>query len=168
MNSDMSKSIRPSRVYVPVGLPGSGKSTWYNENMNSSIAHCSRDNWRFAYLGEFNGSYFSHEYDVFESWTDHMAELIKDGKDIYADATHLNHGSRRKLVNALNIKTNGAPYELIFIVFNLPIAECIRRNNLREGIACVPEDAIRNMAKRLVPPHKRDFPNIKAIWTIEE
>jgi predicted kinase len=64
----------------------------------------------------------------------------------YVDATHLTPWEREpyvKLARRYNLTL-----EALF--FNVPVEVCIERNRARERV--VPEEAIRTMAQKLVPP----------------
>lgn len=64
----------------------------------------------------------------------------------YIDATNLTPQDRRPYLQIAEL--HDCDIEAIF--FDVPIEECHRRNRARHRV--VPEEAIREMAERLVPP----------------
>ncbi len=125
------------------GIPGSGKSTYCKDKIkeNGSV-RVSRDDIRFALIDD-NEEYFSHENEVFREFIRIINEYLAndDVTDIYVDATHLNEKSRNKVLDRLHLKNANINVINFFIDCDL----AIKRNNMREGLAVVPEHVIRNM-----------------------
>lgn len=139
-------------LYVMVGLPGSGKSTYLQQFKKDCII-ISRDSIRFSMLGD---TYFDNEKLVFKEFVNQIQSAIDSNnyKSIYADATHISEKSRNKLLNKLNLK--GVSIHIIFI--NTPIDVCIERNSHRVGIEKVPEDVVRDFQDRLeLPTHNEKY-----------
>ena len=111
-------------------------------------AWCSRDIVRFSIIGE-DEDYFAREDEVFETWIFSIQEAIANSEieNVYIDATHLNEKSRDKVLNRLNLENA----TLCAVNFTVPLEECIRRNDLREGRAKVPRSVIRRMHFSFVP-----------------
>lgn len=152
-------------LYVMVGIPGSGKSTWATKNLKSA-EYISRDVVRMSIIKD-NEHLFSHEDEVYDKFTDILADGLLAGRNMVADATHLSHGARHKLVRALQ-KRGLTPdkYDIIFVVMDTPLAECVRRDEAREGRAHVTEPVIRNMNKSLTTPFVGEFENVKEVWIV--
>ena len=132
--------MKQKRLWLLVGAPGSGKSTWAKQQNGIWI---SRDAIRFSMLKE-GDHYFDHEDDVFSAFCNEIrkALLNTDDKDVYADASHLNWASRRKVLH------NIAPLDDIevgVVVFKTPLNVCFERNDTRIGHANVPHSVIRRM-----------------------
>lgn len=116
-------------LYLAVGIPGIGKSTWLKAHRKPKVEYISRDDIRFSLLkpGE---KYFAHENEAFKIFADKIRKSLLAGKDVFADATHINHFSRNKL------KRNISPnlYDHIYAFYfkgELPTA--YKRNSNRWG-----------------------------------
>ena len=136
-------------LYLTVGIPGSGKSTWCKQVANNSYsAHISRDIIRFALLDE-NDGYFDKETEVFDEFIREINEALKNDtiENVYVDATHLNEKSRNKVLNCLNL--NGVT--LYAVNFLTDIAIALERNELRAGRSVVPRSALLRMAFSFQP-----------------
>lgn len=141
--------MKRKKVWLMCGIPGSGKSTWVQKQMKTNPgAWCSRDIVRFSIIGE-DEDYFAREDEVFETWIFSIQEAIANSEieNVYIDATHLNEKSRDKVLNRLNLENA----TLCAVNFTVPLEECIRRNDLREGRAKVPRSVIRRMHFSFVP-----------------
>lgn len=147
-----------SKLVLMMGIPGAGKSTWLRKNMKPDGVIASRDAIRFNLLEE-GDEYFSRETEVFREYISQIVEALKADKTVYADATHLNQKSRAKVVNA--VKKFIIPDEIECIWLDTSYAVAIERNDLREGRALVPHDAIKRMFHQLEPPAAEEgFSNI--------
>lgn len=141
--------MKPKKVFILSGPPASGKSTWIQKQMKTNPGTwCSRDAVRFSMIGE-DEDYFARENEVFEAWIFSIQTAIANSaiENVYIDATHLNEKSRDKVLNRLNLENA----TLCAVNFTVPLEECIRRNDLREGRARVPRSVIRRMYFSFVP-----------------
>lgn len=153
---------------ILVGIPGSGKSTYAKKELQKKdkvIAYISRDIIRFGFLdsrGESN--YFRYEDEVFQNFIYQINKNLTLGVDeIIVDATHINTGSRMKLLKNLHLNKN---INIIFEVFNTPLEVCLERNNLRKGRERIPDSALKNMQKRFSPPNQFEIEKIKTMFEI--
>ena len=152
-------------LYVMVGIPGSGKSTWAKANLHNAD-YISRDVVRMSIVKD-NEDLFSHEDEVYDKFIRTLADGLGNGRNMVADATHLSHGARHKLVRALSkAGLTADKYNITFVVMDTPLAECIRRDATREGRAHVTEPVIKNMNKSLTTPYVGEFENVKEVWVI--
>ena len=146
--------MKPKKVFILCGPPASGKSTWIQKQMKTNPgAWCSRDNVRFSMVSE-DEDYFARENEVFDTWIFSIQAAIDNEaiENIYVDATHLNEKSRDKVLNRLNLENA----TLCAVNFIVPLEECIRHNDLREGRAKVPKSVIRRMHFSFVPVNITD------------
>ncbi len=158
-----------NKLYVMIGVPGSGKSTYVDKmlKLKPDLKIVSRDAIRFSMLAE-NDEYFSKENDVFKEFIYQIVKFLNEGYDVVADATHISFKSRAKLFNALKIDKEKT--EVIGIVMRTPLVECIRRNENRKGTRTyVPISEIRSMSFSLEEPtldeYNRIFDRIYTIFT---
>ena len=146
--------MKRKKVWLMCGTPGSGKSTWIQKQMKTNPgAWCSRDAVRFSMVSE-DEDYFARENEVFEAWIFSIQAAIANSaiENVYIDATNLNEKSRDKVLNRLNLEN----MTLCAVNFTVPLEECIRRNDLREGRAKVPRSVIRRMHFSFVPVNITD------------
>ena len=155
-------------LYVMVGIPGCGKSTWANKFIadRSNIDYISRDAVRLSIIKD-NEYIFAHEDEVYAKFVSNIVHCLGSNRDVVADATHLSHGARRKLVSALQAAgMTEDKYDIVFVMMDTPLTECIRRDLQREGRAHVTEPVIRNMFKSLSTPYVGEFNNVKEVWIV--
>ena len=157
-------------LYVMVGIPGSGKSTEARKMIEAdpSIIYISRDIVRLSVVKD-NEHLFSHEDEVYGIFCDNVAAALADAHDVIADATHMSPGARLKLINALNKRgMTTDKYQIVFVCMDVPVEECIRRDDAREGRAHVTAPVIRRMNRSLDFPTIDEFRNVKEVRIIHE
>lgn len=156
------------KLWIMVGIPGSGKSTWIRNHENffqPSYEIISRDQIRFNLLEE-GDNYFSKEKEVWKKYIDNTIVSLVMNEHTILDATHLNEYSRSKILRALKDHLINVEINAIMIDTGLEVA--LRQNNYREGIYKVPESAIYNMNSSMTTPTLEEgFDNIY-IWTKEK
>ena len=137
-----------AKLIIMCGIAGSGKSTFVKKHMDPDLdIYVSRDEIRFSLLQE-SDDYFAVEDEV---WIQYVAAInagLRKGRTVWADATHLNKKARLKLLHALH----PTPAEIEIIYVKVPLETALDQNELREGFAKVPEDAIRRMWKSIEEP----------------
>lgn len=145
-------------LWLMCGVPGVGKS-WFaiNKLMRPEWVYISRDEIRFSIVKN-EEEYFSHEKEVFRKFAERIASALTwDTDDVVADATHLNWGSRRKLLDALKRYAFMEDVQIIPVVVTANIKTIFERNQSREGRARVPEDVIKRMLKSMSDPEKDPY-----------
>lgn len=139
-----------NKLYIMSGVQGSGKST-FAKTYFPEAEYISRDEIRFSLVGE-NEEYFSKEDQVYDMFVGKINLALKEGKNVVADATHLNPKSRLKLLACLNFIPGETQINVIYM--QVPLAECIIRNENRKGTrSYVPSSVIIRMYKALKKPN---------------
>ena len=80
------------KLYVMVGIPGSGKSTFlknHNIFFNEPYKIISRDEIRYSIISD-EDEYFSKENEVFKKFIEEIKNSLLINEETYADATHIN------------------------------------------------------------------------------
>lgn len=148
-------------LYVMVGLPASGKSTWAKELIEqhvitSKYAIVSTDDLRQELLGDINAQ--NQNTEVFNEAYKRIQSYLKKGIDVYFDATNINYKKRMDIINRFKKYAD----DIDAIMIATPYEECIERNKKRERQ--VPEDVIKRMYMNFyVPQFFEGFDNITII-----
>lgn len=151
-------------LYLLVGIPGSGKSTWIRDHAGDDDEIISRDSIRFHLLKD-EDEYFDRESEVFDKFIKYIQNALYGSFwDIYVDATHLNEKARNKVLDRLDIPDN---VKIIPVYFEICPEEALRRNSQRTGRARVPDNVILNMYASLIPPTMNEKHKYKEIWRIQ-
>lgn len=141
-------------MILAVGLPASGKSTWFRRR---GIRPLSSDFLRVLLLDdETNQS----RQDLVFSALRHLlrARLLAGRSPTYIDATNLTRKERRPYLRM----AQAFGYETEALFFDVPLEECLRRN--RRRLRRVPEEALLRMARKLRPPTLAEgFRRIKVV-----
>lgn len=149
-------SARSPRGYVvlTIGLPGSGKTTWYKRR---GVTPLSSDMLRTILFDDitdqrYQGLVFSTLRSLLR------ARLIAKMPWNYVDATNLSPHERRQWIKMA--KSFG--YEVQAVFFDVPLAVCLERNAKRDRQ--VSDDVMHKMAERLRPPaFKEGFDKITVV-----
>jgi predicted kinase len=129
-------------VILAIGLPGSGKSSWFKRN---NVTPLSSDMLRMLLFDDAQEQRFQDL--VFSNLRSMLkARLISRRPLNYVDATNLTPQERHSWIKLA--KDYG--YEVQAVFFDVPIEVCLERNRRRER--AVDEDVMRRMAAKLKPP----------------
>jgi len=129
-------------VVLAIGLPGSGKSSWFKRH---DISPLSSDLLRTLLFDDATEQRFQDL--VFSNLRSMLkARLIARRPMNYVDATNLSPHDRHTWIKMA--KDYG--YEVHAVFFDVPVEVCIERNQRRERN--VPEDVMRRMAGKLKAP----------------
>lgn len=152
------------KLYVLVGVPGSGKSTWVqNQDWAIPCAYISTDKFVDAYAKEVGRTY-SEVFDEFmpnavKMMADEVVLAREQGRDIIWDQTSTTLASRKRKFNMLR------DYYAIAVVFKTPEKEELdRRLASREG-KNIPEHVMRSMINNFEMPTEEE--GFKEIWYAE-
>jgi predicted kinase len=129
-------------VVLAIGLPGSGKSSWFKRH---NVVPLSSDMVRSLLFDDVREQRFQDL--VFSNLRSMLkARLIAKRPMNYVDATNLTPQERQhwiKLAKDYN-------YEVHAVFFDVPLEVCVERHQRRDRV--VPEDIMRRMAAKLKPP----------------
>lgn len=152
-------------LYLMCGLPGAGKSTFVRDHMNPiTDIYVSRDEIRFKLVKE-NEEYFSKEKEVFRNFVYDIEAGLIQNYDVFADATHINFASRKKLLNAIN-KDIKAYTSIEAIWVKVPKETALKQNENRKGTrSYVPPEAISRMCSQFQRPEFEE--GFSTIYVVE-
>ncbi len=148
--------VRSPRGYVvlTIGLPGSGKTTWYKRRGVTPLSSDLLRNILFDDITEqrYQGLVFSTLRSLLR------ARLIAKMPWNYVDATNLSPHERRQWIKMA--KSFG--YEVQAVFFDVPLSVCLERNSKRDRQ--VTDEVMHKMAERLRPPaFKEGFDKITVV-----
>jgi predicted kinase len=129
-------------VVLAIGLPGSGKSSWFKRH---NVVPLSSDMVRSLLFDDVREQRFQDL--VFSNLRSMLkARLIAKRPMNYVDATNLTPQERQHWIKL----AKDYQYEVHAIFFDVPLDVCLDRHQRRDRV--VPEDVMRRMAAKLKPP----------------
>ena len=129
-------------VILAIGLPGSGKSSWFKRH---KITPLSSDLLRSLLFDDATEQRFQDL--VFSNLRSMLkARLIARRPVNYVDATNLTPHERHSWIKL----AKDYQYEVQAVYFDVPVEVCLERNQKRQRV--VSEDVMRRMAAKLKPP----------------
>jgi predicted kinase len=129
-------------VVLAIGMPGSGKTTWFRRRGVTPLSSDLLRNILFDDVEEqrYQGLVFSTLRSLLR------ARLIARMPLNYVDATNLSIHERRQWIKM----SKSFGYEVQAVFFDVPLEVCLERNAKRDR--SVSEDVMRKMAEKLKPP----------------
>jgi predicted kinase len=129
-------------VVLAIGMPGSGKTTWFGRRGITPLSSDLLRNILFDDVEEqrYQGLVFSTLRSLLR------ARLIAKMPMNYVDATNLSIHERRQWIKMA--KSFG--YEVQAVFFDVPLDVCLERNSKRDR--SVSEEVMRKMGEKLKPP----------------
>lgn len=131
----MYRGSEEREVVLFIGLQGAGKSTFYRERFAATHTLISKD----LYPKGCNKDARQQR---------ELAAALGAGKNVVIDNTHA--GLQERTVSLTQAREAG--HRVVGYYFSARIADCLRRNAGRSGVARVPDVAILATAKRLRRP----------------
>ncbi|MGA8617062.1 MAG: AAA family ATPase [Candidatus Sulfotelmatobacter sp.] len=129
-------------VVLAIGLPGSGKSSWFKRH---NVVPLSSDMVRSLLFDDVREQRFQDL--VFSNLRSMLkARLIAKRPMNYVDATNLTPQERQHWIKL----AKDYQYEVHAVFFDVPLEVCIDRHQRRDRV--VPEDVMRRMAAKLKAP----------------
>ena len=142
-----------SKVYLMMGLPGLGKSTYARDfimNRNGSTIVVSSDDLRAALLNDIERQ--NENKLIFSLMRDITVNALLAGKDVIYDATNIKEDNRRKLI--VDLKAHVDKLEAVGVYCVGTLLAAFNRNGGRDRQ--VPEFVIEKMCKNFEIPTARD------------
>jgi predicted kinase len=140
--ADRSPQAPKGYVVLAIGLPGSGKTTWFRRRGVTPLSSDLLRNILFDDVEEqrYQGLVFSTLRSLLR------ARLIARMPWNYVDATNLSIHERRQWIKM----SKSFGFEVQAVFFDVPLEVCLERNSKRDR--SVSEDIMRKMAEKLKPP----------------
>jgi len=131
-------------LYVMVGLPGSGKSTFAHQELKGCVI-CSSDELRRTLFGDENDQ--SHNDVLFITLHKQIMDNLLEGKSVVYDATNLTLKNRHATIDIIKHNINCS---IVAVLMATPIDICLINNDSRQRK--VPHEVIYNMVRKFQMP----------------
>ena len=139
------------KVYMMIGIQGSGKSTYSKElSLKLNIPIVSTDRIRLDNPTMPEEEVWTNVYSM-------CANYLKSGSDIVFDATNITPNVRNRFKD--NLAKYDVKYDLIGIYLNTDIEICYKRvvdRNERKMEHYLPPEVVYNYASNFIPPSKEE------------
>lgn len=139
-------SARPTLVLL-IGLPASGKSTFFRERFADSHVHVSKDN-------------FPNAKNRAKRQARLIEEALSQGRSVVVDNTNASRAERAPVIE----QARAHDAEVVGYSFSSRLADVLARNAGRSGAARVPNVGIFAIAKRLQRPDPSE--GFDALWYV--
>ena len=133
-----------NKLYMLVGIPGAGKSTWVKRNRSSEVLISPdlflEDKYGYEWTPKRASEAWANAYQRF-------ATCLQQEQSVVWDATFITSQDRAAPLNIA--KAFG--YHVVAVFLDTPLQVCLSRNAKRKRLP-VPRDKIEMMRRRLRPP----------------
>lgn len=156
-------------VYILIGLPGCGKSTWREAHLRANSANdtviISSDDIVEDIAREKGITYDeAHKLVDWKSATSrmraHFRQALNKGQDVIVDRTNMSRKSRKMFLKDLP-----ETYESVAVLFTVP--DTVLKQRLAERAErtgkSIPDDVLESMASRYMAPDREEFTRIVRI-----
>lgn len=137
------------KLYVMVGIPSSGKTTWAQKNLKNCVI-VSTDDVRMELFG--NAGINAHDWRVFAIAYQRVVDALRAGKDVVYDATNIR--PKERLMILRHVAKEGIRCEAIAVVRDVTPEKAIEMQ--KDRARKVPEPIIRQFHRAFVPPSPRE------------
>ncbi|MBC7262777.1 MAG: AAA family ATPase [Chloroflexi bacterium] len=141
-------------LYLTVGVPGSGKTTWVQQSL-PGVRRISMDDQRELLLGSRSDQSLNPE--VFRACSYRLHEALARNETVIWDAQSHTLAQRRNVLRA----ARGHHATVIIIHFDVPLCVALERNRMREF--AVPDEVIIRSYRRLLEPRDYEAEEIRRI-----
>ena len=141
-------------IFILIGPPGSGKSTYASIFLKDKKI-ISSDDVRENYFG-YN---YSDEIEnwVFNSILKQTIDFIKENKDVVLDTTYFNSASNRETLFRLLRRHSHIKIRVIAIYFDIKLEEVLKRNKRRNLSRVLDENIVKRLFYELEEPLEKEF-----------
>lgn len=128
-------------LILPIGISGSGKSTWI-KTLPKDINIVSPDDIRRELTGDVSDQ--SRNREVFQEVDRRLNQLLSEGKKVVLDATNLNTKLRKQLMNRINKEFPGKTITYKVLSVDADVAKQRVKKDISAGVdrSAVPEAII--------------------------
>ena len=146
-------------LYMLIGIPGSGKSTWVKDNAPTDAVVLSTDDFVQDKADELRTTYDAVFHDVIQQATVHMERskraAISDSKCVVWDQTNLTKSSRKRKLLGFE------DYHKVAVVFDIPEREELYKRLASRPDKTIPLDVIESMISQFqIPSSKEGFDEV--------
>ncbi len=142
---------RKPKLILPIGISGSGKSTWIKANANSNTVIVCPDDIRRELTGDVSDQTKNNE--VWSAAYNKIATTLNTGKDVILDATNVKSGDRKRLLSYLSDNVD-KPFEVVAKIFDVDpeVAKQRVKKDIEAGVdrSNVPDWAIDKQYQKFV------------------
>jgi predicted kinase len=149
----LSKEKNMPKLYMLIGVPASGKSTWLKKNMSPDGVIVSSDD-HVERLAAMQGKTYNEAFndvasDATRAMMTDLSDAIAAQKDIYWDQTNTGEKSRAK-----KLKQVPSNYEKVAVYFPTPDDEEHQRRLASRPDKTIPDFVIKSMKSSLQAPSR--------------